>query len=269
MTIIVCVNSASSADLTGTVGIGSEFSSTDSGPGFSIGTLYLPLTVTLYPTDSVDVSLEIPFLYQHGGVASVIGSQGLHGGGMESGKTVASPSSASQHSLLSSPGMFTGYAAGLGDITVKVGYMLAPEERWNMGIRPTFYLKFPTADSTKGLGTGKYDEGVSVQLSKTVENWHAFVEPGYTVQGREAGMALKNYFSYRAGVGYQATASLLPWLVVKGTTPLAEGLDPVMEVRLAAQYSLNEKSWLEGYVAKGVTAATSEYGFGLSLTRGF
>ena len=89
--------------------------------------------------------------------------------------------------------------SGLGDITLKVGYILLPEKDYLPQVRPIAFVKFPTADKNKALGTGEFDEGFSVEVSKWFGDWNPFAEAGYTVQGKSSQLALKNYLAYNAG----------------------------------------------------------------------
>ena len=74
--------------------------------------------------------------------------------------------------------------SGLGDIIFRGAYVLAPEA----GERPEFgasaFVKTPTADDKKGLGTGEFDEGVAVDAYKTLPNrYFGMAEIGYVFIG--------------------------------------------------------------------------------------
>ena len=132
-------------------------------------------------------------------------------------------------------------------------------------IRPTAFVKFPTADKNKSLGTGEFDEGVAVEISKWFGNWNPFAEAGYTVQGKSAQLALRNYMAYNAGVGYQVAESFRPILLIKGATSPADGASSLLEVRLKLKYQATNHTGIEGYVAKGITTNSPDYGTGLSV----
>lgn len=244
------------------VGQGFEFSSGKYGTNTRTDSIYAPFTVIASPTDRLGLSLEIPFIYQsNGNVVSTLG-----GGGMQGSKTMMlsamgmggiSPSS-------SGTGMDRS-ESGLGDITLKAGYILLPEEDSMPQIRPTVFVKFPTADKNKSLGTGEFDEGFAVEISKWFGSWNPFAEAGYTVQGKSAQLALKNYVAYNAGVGYQVSENIRPILLIKGATPPADGASALLEVRLKIKYQATNHTGIDGYIARGITTNSPDYGTGLAV----
>jgi len=249
------------------VGQGFEFSSGKYGTDTRTESIYAPLTVMVTPTDRLGLSLEIPFVYQSN--SNVVSS--IAHGGMQGSKTTMLPAggmsgmSSSGSGTSSSSATTNQSESGLGDITLKAGYILLPENDSMPQIRPTAFVKFPTADKNKSLGTGEFDEGLAVEISKWFGNWDPFAEAGYTVQGKSAQLSLKNYMSYNAGVGYQLSESFRPILLIKGTTPPAEGASSLLEIRLKLKYQATKHTGIEGYIAKGITTNSPDYGTGLSV----
>jgi len=250
------------------VGLGFEFSSGKYGTNTRTDSVYAPLTITASPIDRLGLSLEIPFVYQsNGNVLS-----GIATGGMQSSRTMKQLAAGVGGMTGSGSGMASTTAtgtnqseSGLGDITLKVGYILLPEKDYLPQIRPMAFVKFPTADKNKALGTGEFDEGISVEVSKWFGDWNPFAEAGYTVQGKSAQLALKNYLAYDAGVGYQVADNFRPILLVKGSTAPADGASSLLEVRLKLKYLVTNRTGIEGYLAKGVTRNSPDYGTGLSV----
>lgn len=252
------------------VGLGFEFASGSYGTGIHTDSVFLPFTVAVYPTQRLDFSLELPFVYQStsavvaGQYMAMQGQAGapqplmmagsMMGGGM---RTTASGSSVDTSQY------------GLGDTKLKAGYVLYTEEEYVPAIRPNFYLKIPTADKNKFLGTGAFDGGFAVELSKWYGDWFADGELGYTIQGKSDILAVKNYLYYYAGGGYQVGERLRPMLLVKGSTTTTEGGGPLLELRLRAKYQLSTHLGLDGYLAKGIETASPDYGLGLAVSYQF
>jgi len=250
------------------VGLGFEFYSGKYGTDIRTDSIYAPLTITASPTERLGLSIEIPFVYQSNrNVLSSVATGGMQGGrtmkqlavgpgGMPGpGSGMTSPSSTSTNQSES----------GLGDITLKIGYLLVPETDLMPQIRPMAFVKFPTADENKALGTGEFDEGFSVEVSKWFGDWNPFAEAGYTVQGKSSQLPLKNYLTCNAGVGYQLAENFRPLLLVKGFTAPADGASGLLEVRLKLKYQATDRTGIEGYLAKGVTTNSPDYGTGLSV----
>jgi hypothetical protein len=246
---------------------GFEFSSGKYGTTTRTDSIFAPLTIMASPTDRLGLLLEIPFVYQsNGNVVSSIARGGMQGsktsmlstvgmGGMSASGSGTSPSTTGTNQSES----------GLGDITLRVGYIAVPEKESLPQIRPMAFVKFPTADKDKSLGTGAFDEGFAIEISKWFGNWNPFAEAGYTVQGKSARLALRNYMAYNAGVGYQVAENLRPILLIKGTTPPADGASSLLEVRLKLKFQATKQTGIDGYVSKGITTNSPDYGTGLSV----
>ena len=250
------------------VGFGFEFASGEYGTGIRTDSIYMPFTAALYPTERLDFSLEVPLVYQS--TSSVVAGQfmGMHG---------QSTGTQSAMAAMVGSGMRTSADAatvnnsqdGLGDMKLKAGYVLFTEEEYVPAIRPNVYVKFPTADKNKFLGTGEFDEGFAVELTKWFGNWFADGEMGYAFQGKSSILAVRDYLYYYAGGGYQLTEQLRPMLFIKGSAPTVEGASSLLEARLRVKYQFTKHTGIDGYLAKGITTASPDYGAGLAVSYEF
>ena len=78
--------------------------------------------------------------------------------------------------------------SGLGDIILRGRYYVVEEKDWIPRIAVTGRLKLPTASASEGLGTGKMDEGLGMEVSKLLgDSWIAFLDGGFNVIGRLCG----------------------------------------------------------------------------------
>ena len=72
-------------------------------------------------------------------------------------------------------------------------FYLVPEQVWVPGIDLMGFVKFPTASSSNGLGTGEFDEGIAAELTNYLsDHLIGFVDVGYTVIGSPSGTSLDN-----------------------------------------------------------------------------
>lgn len=250
------------------IGLGFEFTSGDYGTSTRTDAVYAPLTIGYTPGERWDFFLEVPYVYQSN--TNVIAGQFRQ---MRSGQTTMAKTapamggsgmggSAVSSSSNTDPSRSR---SGLGDITLKTGYILIHEGNLWPRVRPNISVKFPTADKDDGLGTGEFDEALAVEFTKWFGNWLVFVEPGYTIQGKSADIPLKNYVSCNGGFGYQVTDNLRPLFILKGSTPLAEDETGLFEARLKLRYQITGHTGMEGYVAKGLSTSSPEYGSGVAL----
>ena len=258
------------ADKTATVGLGFEFTSGDYGTATRTNSVFVPFTVAVTPTDRWGFSLEIPYVYQSN--TNVIAGQfrQMQGQTMTMQKitgVMAGPGSGISSGTIRSGSNSdpTKAQSGVGDITFRAGYVLIQEGDAIPQVRPNLFVKIPTADKDRGLGTGEFDEGVAMEVSKWFGNWYTFVEPGYTIQGKSPDLSLKNYLSYSAGAGYQVTGNFRPIFMFKGATAPADGSTALLEARLKLKYQASQHTGIEGYLAKGITTSSPDYGTGLAV----
>ena len=246
------------------VGLGFEFASGEYGTGIRTDSIYMPFTAAVYPTERLDFSLEIPFVYQSTSAVvagQYMGMQGTQG----STSTMALQSGMGGMGTNASAGQVNNSQSGLGDMKLKAGYVLYTEEKYVPAIRPNFYVKFPTADKNKFLGTGAFDGGFGVELTKWFGKWFADGDLGYVIQGNSSVVNVKNYLEYYAGPGYQFTERLRTMVLLKGSTPTVEGASSLLEARLRAKYLFTKHTGVDGYLAKGITTASPDYGMGLAV----
>lgn len=248
------------------VGLGLEFASGTYESDTRTNTVFIPLTMALYLSEGIDFFVELPFIFQNNNnIVASLGS-GMHGGQSTMGSSVAAPAGSSGM-MGGSSGMGNGGMGqgGIGDITVKAGYVLVPEKGGRPRIRPNVFVKFPTADKNKSLGTGEYDGGLALEFSKWLDSWCTYAEAGYAIQGKSSVIALKNYLYYTIGAGYQVTEKFLPMFILKGSTAPVERIDPLLEARLKLKYQATRHTGIEGYLAKGITTSSPDYGTGLAV----
>jgi hypothetical protein len=246
------------------VGLGFEFASGKYGTGVTTDSIYMPFTAAVYPTERLDFSLEIPFVYQS--TSAVVAGQYMGMQGMQgSTSTMMLQSGMGGMGTNASASQTNNSQSGLGDMKLKAGYVLYTEEKYVPAIRPNFYVKLPTADKNKFLGTGAFDAGFGVELTKWFGQWFADGDLGYVIQGKSSVVKLKNYLEYYAGPGYQFTERLRTMVLLKGTTPTVEGASSRLEARVSAKYQFTEHTGIDGYLAKGITTTSPDYGMGLAV----
>ncbi len=240
------------------LGLGLEFSTGKYGTDTRTNAVFVPLSVAVFPNDRLDFFLELPFVYQsNNNVVSRLGGS-MHNSQTSTGSTTMMGSG----SGMGGGGMGEG---GIGDITLKAGYVMFPEGDKLPQIRPNVFVKFPTADKNKSLGTGEFDGGVAVAFWKWFEKWGTFAEAGYAIQGKSSSIPLKNYLYYSTGVGYQVSDSFRPMLILKGSTEPVAGIDPLLEARVKLRYQASKQVGIEGYLAKGITKSSPDVGTGIAV----
>ena len=256
------------------ISIGGEFSSGSFNTGSSTRSFYLPLIASWYPTERLDTSVELPFLYQSSSqvtttihqtqtaltssqsVARRGGPGGTYGPG---GITATRVAGGTDNSAVS----------GFGDIILRAGYILSFEGNTMPRVRTSLLVKTPTASLSNGLGTGEFDFGGGLDFSKWFGDLHLAGEAIYTYQGKVDGFGLKDYLSYSGTVGYQMTHSILPMLVIKGATAPSDYSDNLLEVRGRVLLTLSPSTAIDLFVSRGISSSSPDYASGGAVIYSF
>ena len=165
------------------VGLGFEFATGQYGTGITTDAVYIPFVADFYPTERLDLSLEIPLIYQSS--SSVVGGEfmGMRQSSGSGSMAVMAAMGPGPRTTASSADINSSQF-GLGDMKLRAGYVLYTEEKNVPAFRPNVFIKIPTADKDKFLGTGAVDGGFALEVSKWFGKWVADGEMGYTFQGR-------------------------------------------------------------------------------------
>lgn len=150
--------------------------------------------------DDGDVTFVVPFMCIWGDAGVTV----VNGTPVRQQRIAAGTTSAVRAGRTAAPGGATIAArnCGLGDIVVRGRYYVLDEHGWAPTIAVRGHVKVPTADAERGLGTGRPDEGVGIEISRTVaEGTVAMVDGGYTVMGKRADQPFNNNWWYDVGVG--------------------------------------------------------------------
>ena len=238
------------------VGAGFEFSHGDYGTGADATLVMMPLSVFLYPTQKLDVTLEIPLLY----LSSKSGSGVIvtHSGGAGRGRSASS-------SMTATTTATTRQESGVGDINMTTGWTLLQDREGTPKVRPTLYLKAPSGDLDRGLGTGTVEVGPGLSVSKWLGNVQLFGEGAYIFQNSKSDYSGRNYVSYVGGAGIQATERLFVSALAKGSSARSEGAEAQAEGRLKLNFMHSRLLSWEIYGSAGFTNASPDFGGGMMM----
>lgn len=233
------------------LGLGINFASGDYGTDTTTDSLQVPLTVDYFPTDRLDFELVIPYISQSNSNTIVSGGMRVpferHGGMRRTAFNVEDS------------------VSGPGDISLTVGYLVVQGNETLPNVRPLLYLKFPTADEDKGLGTGESDMGAGLGVSKWFGLWYAFAEGRYIFQGSNSTLGLKDYTTLKGETGYRVTERFLPTISLWWSSPPSDAATDTVEARINGTYWLSDDFSLEGYLGKGLSSTSADFGAGAAL----
>lgn len=239
-------------------GIGAEVSHGDYGSNADATVVTLPVLLALNPTEALDLTVELPmvFLTSKSGSGVVVTQSGGGGRGRRPSSTTTTTTSAVTT---------TATEAGLGDISLSAGWTVQADGDQTPRIRPTLYLKAPTGDKGRGLGTGTFEGGPGVSVSKWLGDIQLFAEGAYIFQSSTSDYQGKNYVSYSAGGGVQATDRLFVSLYAKGSSTRIDGGTAPVEGRVKLNFLQSRRISWELYALAGFTDASPAAGGGMLL----
>lgn len=241
-----------------------NYSSGSYGTDSRTNILYAPITIRRVFRDG-DVSLTIPFLSISGTgavrlvggtptrtstTASLTGSvAAVSGGGKRPGSSPLSSSTTD---------------SGLGDMILRGRYYLIEESDVSPLVALIGRIKIPTADADRGLGTGEFDEGAGVELTKTLaDRWLAFLDGGYNFIGDAPGTDFKNQWWYDVGMGYDVTDQLTVSLFYEEYRALVNTVNNARDLLALTNYAVDDSLHLTGSLLIGPSNGAPNYGFGV------
>jgi hypothetical protein len=268
------------------VGTAPSFSSGTYGTDARTEVLHTPMTVRrLFEDGDAAVVLPITCVRGSGTIAVVSGSPvpvrtERPGGGAapstrseaagNSGRGGTSSRGSADAAAPASAARAPATSCGMGDIVVRGRYFLVDERGWRPTIAVRAHLKTPTGSADRGLGTGRPDEGIGVEVSRTLGGLTVMVDGGYTVIGQPAGVDYRNVWWYDVGVGHDlADGRITLSAFLDQYTAIVAGLPGAREV--LATLSLNgAQRWrvqVTGLV--GLSDGAPDHGLAIGASRRF
>jgi hypothetical protein len=238
------------------VGAGFELSQGDYGVSADATVATVPLSIFLWPLDSVDVTVEVPLVYLSSRSDSGVVVTGSGGAGR--GRGANKPSTAGK-------GATTVHQTGLGDVNMTAGWTLLRDGEGTFNVRPTAYVKIPTGDLDRGLGTGTVEAGPGLSISKWLGDVQLFGEGAYIFQNSKSDYPGRNYASYLGGAGIQATDRLFVSVLAKGSSARSDGTEAQAEGRLKVNFMHSRRLSWEIYGLAGFTDASPDFGGGMMM----
>lgn len=196
---------------------------------------------------------------------AVAGSQGAHG--MRPSSMMMPPSGGQTHASQAFPGRET--KSGLGDLTLNGRYTVLDEGAFpSLGV--TGRVKLPTADRAKALGTGRFDEGLGIELSRELTSgFSVLAGAGYTFIGNPPGEGLRDQWDYSAGLGYDFTKDLAGSVSYEEYRALVAGTDDPRSLSLSVRYRWSPRWRLSASGEVGLSKASPDAGFSAGVSARF
>lgn len=159
--------------------------------------------------------------------------------------------------------------SGMGDLTTSATYSFSIDPKSQFGIDVTAKIKFGTADSDKGLGTGENDYWILIDPYTKMGNVTWFGGIGYGMLGSSETLTLKDVFSANAGLSYKLDqqASIGAMLDYRSKSTdigfVQRELTGFYSRKLGGGYKL------QAYATKGFSDGSPDWGGGVNVAYNF
>ncbi len=224
---------------------GLDYSTGKYGQSKSTDITYVPFTAK-YETDLTTLKLTVPWLTITG-PGDVVGADAAIVRQGSSGKTTTE--------------------SGLGDVVFSVAQTIA-----NIGeTRPlildlTGKVKFATASTSKGLGTGENDYTLELDAYKPLAYSITLLGGlGYKKLGDPADVNLNNVWFGSAGVSYKLNPSSSAGIMADYRQATLNTSDPLREVTAFFTHKFSAQYKLQSYLTHGYSDASTDWGGGVML----
>ena len=158
--------------------------------------------------------------------------------------------------------------SGLGDIIVRAGAVLFPENVFGFSANGAVAVKFPTADETKGLGTGETDYGVFASMQQRLQAFKLSVTSGYLWTGDPSGLDFHDGFSYGIGLSRRFTRTTL-YGSYDNRQAVISGFENPQEVSAGFFHILSADYAVKGHFFVGLNNGGPDGGGSLGIVRWF
>lgn len=167
--------------------------------------------------------------------------------------------------------------SGQGDIVGAVSYNLVRNTEQNLLLDMTSKVKFATANAAQGLGTGKNDYSLQLDLTQQQQEWAFFSSLGYRKMGDTSTVNFKNPWFASLGTGYTLSQDTQLGAAYNTQQAVVLGGAPIKEMMLFWAYTdtnlhnahaLAEHT-LQSYVIKGFSDGSPAWGLGLVVQSRF
>jgi len=228
---------------------GMYYSTGDYGTSADTSILYLPFTLQ-YRTAQFQLSGTVPYL-QIEGPGNVVG--GPDGGGVIVGN--------------GGPVMTE---SGIGDIVLSATYNLYPDSSSSLPyVELTGKVKIPTADESRGLGTGKTDYTIEMEVFDTFNGVTPFGRVGYVFRGDPDGFDLNDTLYASGGLMFKVNDQVTFGGSYDWREATTDTSDDQQQIVPFAQFRPVHEWSLMAYGVFGLSDASPDAGGGLQITRRF
>lgn len=158
---------------------------------------------------------------------------------------------------------------GIGDTYLSTSYSLLDDRNYAVGLDVKGSLKIPTANEDKFLGSGKTDFGLNAEVYKTINSWTPYLNLGYKWKGSPDNIEYNNIWTTSLGFDYAVNRDLILGASYDWQEKVTRFSDNAKEGSIYANYYLNDNNKINGYLLRGFSDSSPNWGGGVTLVHYF
>lgn len=160
--------------------------------------------------------------------------------------------------------------SGLGDVVLGLTvYDVFRSADGSIAIDVTNKVKLATADELKGLGTGETDLSVQAEIYKFLDRSTLAASVGYKLRGEPATVTIDDTWLVSVGGYYRFSESTSGGLFLDYRQSSVPGLESIHELTASLSRRLAGEWRVQGYLVRGLTDTSLDWGAGLSVRLAF
>lgn len=213
--------------------------------------IYIPFTLKRYYREG-NISLTAPYLRQSstGQVVRVGGNTAVMGKKSGAARTAGE--------------------SGLADAIINGSYTLKKDGPKSFDLAAAGRLKLPTADESRGLGTGELDLGSGLEFAKELRPGLTLLVDGYyTIIGDPAGVDLNNELALDIGIFRQFRKDLSLTVLYATRGAIVDGNADPREISGTLYYASADGNNYFGGLLLGLSDGSPDAGISVGLSRRF
>ena len=152
--------------------------------------------------------------------------------------------------------------SGLGDVVATASYYIYNDTAEGLIVDLSGEIKFGTASSSRGLGTGKEDFEGQMDIYKSVGSMTPFASFGYRLVGSPAGVTLNNVAFGSLGVDDKIVGGTNVGASFLIQERMSSSVDPAHELTVYVSHRMTGDWRVQGYVLTGFTNASPKFEVG-------
>ena len=152
--------------------------------------------------------------------------------------------------------------SGLGDIVAGATYNLYQNSADALVVDFTGKVKFGTADTNKGLGTGENDYSGEFNVYKDLGKITVLGTVGYKVYGDTSTTPLNNVFFGSVGGIYKLTSKTSTGIIYDFRPKISDNGSNLSEMTAFVNHKVSQTLNAQGYLVKGFANGSPDYGIG-------